>query len=255
MAASDRNLNMSLQILKWFHIKSGLKINITKTKVIRIGNIRESDRRFGRENNLDWVTKFTVLGIEYDVLTMENITNANISVKLDSMKHIFNAWSCRNITPIGRVTILKSLVLSKITHVLLTLPSPDNDTIKILDNLSYNFIWKNKRHEVSKKTITKEIKAGGLKMLNIKKFDGSLKITWLRRLLNDTPEWEEFANHYRVNRLLLSETNYHNLIKNKISRAIPRDWDRIMQTNRRNYNMSKPLVIEWITKDKKGGTR
>ena len=151
MAASDRNLNMSLQILKWFHIKSGLKINITKTKVIRIGNIRESDRRFGKENNLDWVTKFTALGIEYDVLTMENITNANISVKLDSMRHIVNAWGCRNITPIGRVTILKSLVLSKITHVLLALPSPDNDTIKILDNLSYNFIWKNKRHEVRKK--------------------------------------------------------------------------------------------------------
>ena len=49
MEASDENLDMSLKILEWFYMKSGLKINYTKTKVIRIGRIRETDRRFGRE--------------------------------------------------------------------------------------------------------------------------------------------------------------------------------------------------------------
>ena len=39
-----------------------------------------------------------------------------------------------------------------------------------------------------------------------------------------------------------------------IIRAIPREWDRIMQLNTRNHNIIKPLVIECITKDKKGGT-
>ena len=177
-------------------------------------------------------------------------------------------------------------------------------------------------------------------MLSIHKFDRSLKITWLRRMLNNTPEWEEFAKYYKINRLLLTETKYHNQIRNKISnpfwkdvassylewyisfkkvcqipipqlpiwgnatlnipfneqlfnkkiiymhylyketggrlfqneieniigtkiyftmyqairRAIPREWDRIMQLNTRNHNIIKPLVIEWITKDKKGGT-
>ena len=65
---------------------SGLKINITKTKVIRIGPIRETDRRFCRENDLEWVTEFVDLGIKYDVLNMENITVNNITEEIDSMK-------------------------------------------------------------------------------------------------------------------------------------------------------------------------
>ena len=44
-------------------------------------------------------------------------------------------WGCRHhykrkLTPYGEVTIVKSLLLSKITHILLSLPSPKAQTIK-----------------------------------------------------------------------------------------------------------------------------
>ena len=90
-------------------------MNITKTKVIRIGNIRETDRRFGRENNLDWVYEFTALGINYDMRNMEHITEININLKIEKMEQILKSWGFRNITPIGRINILKSLVLSQKT--------------------------------------------------------------------------------------------------------------------------------------------
>ena len=35
LEASEKNLRNSLKILNWFHFKSGLQVNITKTKVIR----------------------------------------------------------------------------------------------------------------------------------------------------------------------------------------------------------------------------
>ena len=71
LSASERNLKAALKILHWFHQKSGLKININKTKVIRIGPIRETDRRFCRENDLEWVHVFVALGIEYNVLDLQ----------------------------------------------------------------------------------------------------------------------------------------------------------------------------------------
>ena len=74
LKASEENLRRSLEIMNWFYYQSGLKINISKTKVIRIGKIRETDRRYCKENNLDWVTKFTALGINYDILQLDNIT-------------------------------------------------------------------------------------------------------------------------------------------------------------------------------------
>ena len=57
--ASEENLRRCLKILHNFYILSGLKININKTKVIRIGPIRETDRRYCRENDLEWVSEFT----------------------------------------------------------------------------------------------------------------------------------------------------------------------------------------------------
>ena len=194
LKASEQNLRNCLEILEWFYRKSGLKINIHKTKVIRIGPIRETDRRFCRENNLDRVTKFTALGIDYDVLDLENITELNISLKIDSMKRLILYWSSRNISPIGRITIFKSLVLSKIIHVLQSLPSPSNDHMKEIEKMAIKFIWRNKRHQVNKNTLCKKFRSGGLDMINIKNFDYSFKIAWISKLQSN-PEWLDFAIH------------------------------------------------------------
>ena len=75
MEASDKNLDMSLKILTWFYEQSGLKINFSKTKVIRLGNIRETDRRFGRENNLDWTQMFMQRVAPPQSETAANVTN------------------------------------------------------------------------------------------------------------------------------------------------------------------------------------
>ena len=86
LKASVENLKNCLNTLDWFYYKSGLKININKTKVIRIGPIRESDRRFCHENVLDWVSKFTALGINYDIMHMSNITIINIENEIEYKK-------------------------------------------------------------------------------------------------------------------------------------------------------------------------
>ena len=41
--------------------------------------------------------------------------------------------------------------------MLQSLPSPDPSTLKELDKLFFNFIWKNKRHEVNKKVLCLDI--------------------------------------------------------------------------------------------------
>ena len=214
LKANEENLRNTLQTLQWFYYKSGLKINESKTKVIRLGPIRETDRRFCRENNLDWVTYFTALGITYDVSNIENITSYNIGLKIDEIKKLMQAWTCRNITPIGRITVLKSLILSKIIHILQSLPSPSTETLTTLNKLNYDFIWKGKRHEVSKKTLCLDWEQGGLIMINLKEFDMSLKITWLRKLYTQNSEWSEFASHYRIDKIIWTGTNFHESLKN-----------------------------------------
>ena len=136
----EKCLSKALQALNWFYSISGLKINIKKTKVIRIGKTRESDRRYCRENALEWVTEFVSLGITFKVRDMENITNYNIELKLSEVQKLLNIWLLRNITPIGRIKVVKSLALSKITHILLSLLSPNPVYLEKLDKMFTNFI-------------------------------------------------------------------------------------------------------------------
>ena len=209
LKATEQNLRKSLQILTWFYHKSGLKINFSKTKVIPIGPIRETDRRFCRENNLDWVSTFTALGIQYDVKNIKNIAVHNIQDKMDSMRKIIQLWMFRNITPMGRICVAKSLILSKITHVLQALPSPPIHYIKKIESMIIEFIWWKKRHEIKKETLYLEYKNGGLNMIDLIKFDMSLKVTWIRKLHTESSEWSTFAKDCKIDRLIWTGENYH----------------------------------------------
>ena len=239
MRATERNLRACIKTLNWFYEVSGLKINIKKTKVIRIGTIRESDRRYCKENKLDWVTSFVSLGIQYDILNMDNITNTNIDEKIPQMKKLIQSWSCRNVTPLGRITVCKSLILSKITHILISLPSPSKEKLKELEKLCIDFIWKNKRHEVSKEILYRDLKDGGLNMINIKEFDSTLKMTWIRRLIKEEPDWMEFAEYYKIDRLLYTEVNYHKTILNKCTNSF---WISVINAFSSVYNKIKTEI-------------
>ena len=81
------------------------------TKIIRKGKIRESDHRYCRENALIWVTKFVSLGITFKIRHMANITNYNIELKLVEVQKLLNVCQPRNITPIGRIKVVKRLAL------------------------------------------------------------------------------------------------------------------------------------------------
>ena len=50
-------------------------------------------------------------------------------------------WNARFLTPYGKITIVKSLQISRITHVLFSLPSPTNEMIDELDNLFKIFFF------------------------------------------------------------------------------------------------------------------
>ena len=109
---------------------SGLAINKDKTKVIKIGGSR--DRRIPWEGQfgLKWTHSFEALGIQYNVFKLHELTEINLELKIEKIKKLIRTWSTRKLTPYGKVTIVKSLLLSKITHILLSLPSPNTNTIK-----------------------------------------------------------------------------------------------------------------------------
>ena len=129
---------------------------------------------------LEWTHSFVVLGIHYDVNNLSETTDTNLYLKINDIKKLIRTWSSRSLTPYGKVTIVKSLLLSKITHILLSLPSPSVIMFKNIEKMFLDFIWNNKPAKFSKSILEVEIKNGGLKLHNLKIFDQSLKLGWIK---------------------------------------------------------------------------
>ena len=126
-----------MRMLEWF--RKGLAINKDKTSVIKIGALRGRSVSWEGKFGLKWTTEFEVLGIKYDIDRMETITDDNISGKVSDIKKLIAVWSTRTLTPYGKVVIIKSLLMSKITHILLSLPTPSDTAIYQLEKLFFSF--------------------------------------------------------------------------------------------------------------------
>ena len=84
-------------------------------------------------------------------------------------------------TYFGKITIIKTIVLSKFVHLFIALPNPPQALIKSLENTFYKFLWNQGPDRIKRIHSGKSIKAGGLGMIDLNLFILSLKIPWLRR--------------------------------------------------------------------------
>ena len=178
-----------MRVLDWFRKVSGLAVNKDKTSVIKIGALRGRSIPWEGKFGLKWTTEFEVLGIKYNINSMETISDDNVSAKIADIKKLIAIWSTRTLTPYGKVVIIKSLLMSKITHILLSLPTPSNTAICQLEQLFYTFLWNNKPPKFRREIMEANTTDGGLKLHNLKIFDAALKIGWLKRYNNTSSKW------------------------------------------------------------------
>jgi hypothetical protein len=167
---------------------SGLKPNYEKTKRIKIGPLSNKPNVFLKDfENLTWSQDpFTVLGIAYCVnLDYKDMYDLNFKPKINAIKSLISSWSRRMLSTAGRITVIKTLILPKITHLLISLPNPPREKLKEIEKNFFEFIWNSKTPRVAKKDIIQSYEKGGLKMICIESFCKSLKITWIRRCFSD----------------------------------------------------------------------
>ena len=119
----------------------------------------------------------------------------NLPLKKTSLKNCLNLkrhniWSSRDISLYGRVSIVKTLAISKLTFICSVLDTPKGFTDEV-NNIIVDYIWNYKYPKLKKTTIIKDKKKGGLNMLDFTLFDKALKIAWVKRLCaNDKSPWK-----------------------------------------------------------------
>ena len=84
----------------------------------------------------------------------------------------------------GRIAIVKSLILSKLVHLWLLLLDSLDTFIEDLQKMIFRFVWNRKCDRISRDTVVKHIADGGLGIPQIKSFMNALKLTWIKKTKN-----------------------------------------------------------------------
>ena len=172
-------------------------MNDSKTRDVLIGSKKFNGETFNHRLKLDWTQNdFTNLGIKFSC-NIDTIVEINFREKINEIEKQMKQWSKRVLTPFGRITVLKTTIISKLNHLFIALPNPDTTIIDKLNKAFYNFIWQSKADKVKRSILVQEYNKGGLKMIELNKFIIALKTSLIRRLVvNDSKYKSLFENTY-----------------------------------------------------------
>ena len=92
----------------------------------------------------------------------------NLESYCDKLAPKLNLWKTRGLSLLGKITILKSLILPKLYYELFMLPTEIHSPfIKQLNALIYGFIWGSKWERISRLNLACSVEMGGAKMLHL----------------------------------------------------------------------------------------
>ena len=206
-----------------------------KRKLYGLGQCGILKKKMCKEYNLDWEQKpLKILGVTFTGEVFD-IWNHKLDETMHKVNSLINVWSKRRLTLPGKITVIKSLILSKFTHLFLALPNPPGEFIKLLERKLYKFLWSNGPDRIPRRNIVKNIHAGGLRMVNVNEFITSLKVTWLRRLIifSDNDNWSSLSS-INLNKIFsLGDTYSKTVIKdlrNPFWKNILESWVKYLRS-------------------------
>jgi hypothetical protein len=181
---TERSLRATLNLLDVFYNISGLKINIEKTSAVWIGSKKGSNEILCTDYKMSWVGVkcFGYLGVTL-CTDLNAIVNINYTSTMQAITKQIHHWSKRFLTVLGRIVVVKTLLLPKLNHLVLSLPSPEGNLISEINSNFHHFIWGGKTDRISRNQMALPCNKGGTGMIQLDCFMKALKITWIRRLL------------------------------------------------------------------------
>ena len=192
-----KDMLIAANIIQDFSDFSNLNLNHVKSKAMQIG------RRL-IEDNLPFkiVDKIKILGIYFqNNIRAQNITE-NWEGKIDKMIKLIRSWSQRDLSIHGKITVIKSLLISQFTYIMQSVGLPEH-ILKKINTVLYKFVWQRKYtnkkafEKVKRKIMEGNIDEGGLKMINIFDIQKSFYLQWMGKLSIATEEnWALIPRSY-----------------------------------------------------------
>ena len=80
--------------------------------------------------------EFKLLGITFHII-LDKIQRINYTEKIHINKLIVTLWKRRNLTPLGKITVIKSLLVPILNHLFIALPNPKDEALKAINEIFF----------------------------------------------------------------------------------------------------------------------
>ena len=131
--------------------------------------------------NITWTNepvKFLGIFVGYD---QETCDKKNWDEKIVDLENILKLWEKRNLSFFGKITIIKTLAISKLVYNASIINVPTHIFPKV-EKILYRFLWGSNKEKIKRKTLIKNVEEGGLNMIHFASVVMSLKLSWVKRL-------------------------------------------------------------------------
>ena len=102
---------------------------------------------------------FTILGITFNT-DLSSMVPKNYDKAMTKLNNLTTIWGKRNLTVLGKITVLKSLIVPHFNYYLLALPSPADHYIQTIVSRFFKFIWQNKPDRISRQQLIRNYSDG-----------------------------------------------------------------------------------------------
>lgn len=145
---------LALRLIDSFSRASGLYLNINKCELMSVKSCNAPSIC-----NIPVKDQVTYLGI---VINKDQKIRCKLNFDPLIMKtqKKLNSWLQRDLSIRGRILLSKAEGLSRLTYAALSL-EVNNRTLKKVDSMLNNFVWKNKTHFIRKSVLMNPLKQGG----------------------------------------------------------------------------------------------
>ena len=174
---------------------SGLKLNNRKTEALWIGAYKDRGDKLCPRKNLKWIKhKGKALGVWFST-NPEEVLEANYADKLAKVSNSLGCWELRRLSLLGKITVLKSLIVSQLVYILSPL-STNQRVLEEINTLFFNFLWNGKGDKIKRNTMISDYSEGGLRMIDLISFNKALKSTWVKKYLDpeNHGKWKPFLD-------------------------------------------------------------
>ena len=227
-----KDLKSVHEIFKTFDLfskYSGLKANVSKCEIAGIGVKNGAQLALLGLRNINLNDdSIRILGVHFSYNSLI-YKEKNFQTVVETMERTLAVWRWRNLSIAGKITIFKTLVLSKIISISF-LSSIPNVIIDKIEKLQKDYIWSGKNPKIKHSSLIGDYADGGLKDVDIKAKFKSLKLSWIRRLYSS-----EFHPWKNIPLKLIEQSFKQNIFHSNIKITPPRNFPEFY----------KQIIIYW----------